>query len=346
MKRNVYPARDPEAYRKAGPTDLVELVRGEGLNPLFLPKWIVEALVYGIVHGEFIHLSGPTGSAKSSLLESLKERPENFTGICESLGFPVKPLRLFPVEMAVFEAPGELYQRRALKDGSTFDEKSRLVKSLIAAAKKVKTVYPLVWLREIGRVHSSSVQGGLLNLMTKGDIVLPDGSRVDGRGIAWVADSNYQAEQDSTHTLVTLDDALKRRFTINLTLDYLTAEQEVGVLTHILEETGEIKDLPTPVDEDADGDIIVKVVKLGNAVRRQRAEGNLQTITPPTIYGYLACLRMARALPTLGLDQVAAATMLGNAGLEDKKHVSGVFNEVFGIRADDEDDAGMVLNLF
>ena len=85
-------------------------------------------------------------------------------------------------------------------------------------------------------MHSSSVQGGLLNLIVKGDIVLPDGSRIDGRGISWVADSNYQAEQDATHTLVTLDDALKRRFSINLTLDYLSAEQEMQVLHHILEE--------------------------------------------------------------------------------------------------------------
>ena len=51
-----------------------------------------------------------------------------------------------------------------------------------------------------------------------------------------MADSNYQAETDSVHTLVTLDDALKRRFSINLTLDYLTPEQEVEVLQHILTE--------------------------------------------------------------------------------------------------------------
>ena len=85
----------------------------------------------------------------------------------------------------------------------------------------------------MGRVHSSSVQGGLLNLMSKYDILLPDGRRLDGSKVAWVADSNYQAEGDSTHTLVTLDDALKRRFTINLTLDYLDLLQEVQVLQHI-----------------------------------------------------------------------------------------------------------------
>ena len=233
---SVYRLDKPKEYRKAGPTDLIELLPVPGGNPLFLLKWIIEALVYGIVHHEFIHMSGPTGSAKSSLLEALYLVPKNFYGICSGLGFEVHPIKLYPIEMATFEAPGELYQRRSLKDGTTFDEKSRLVDALEDAAKSNGDSYPLIWLREIGRVHSSSVQGGLLNLMAKGDITLPDGSRIDGNGIAWVADSNYQAEHDSTHTLVILDDALKRRFTINLTLDYLTAEQEINVLQHILEE--------------------------------------------------------------------------------------------------------------
>ena len=70
--------------------------------------------------------------------------------------------------------------------------------------------------------------------MTKGEVVLPDGAEINVREIAWIADSNYQAEQDSTHTLVTLDDALKRRFSVNLTLDYLSTEQEAMVLHHIL----------------------------------------------------------------------------------------------------------------
>jgi MoxR-like ATPase len=72
--------------------------------------------------------------------------------------------------------------------------------------------------------------------MTKGDIVLPDGARIDGRRIAWVADSNYQAEQDFTHTLVTLDDALRRRFSVNLTMGYLAAEQEIKVLQNLTKE--------------------------------------------------------------------------------------------------------------
>jgi MoxR-like ATPase len=72
--------------------------------------------------------------------------------------------------------------------------------------------------------------------MTKGDILLPDGSSLDVRGVAWIADSNYQAVQDGTHTLVTLDDALRRRFTVNLNLDYLAPEQEADILRRIYKE--------------------------------------------------------------------------------------------------------------
>jgi hypothetical protein len=93
-------------------------------------------------------------------------------------------------------------------------------------------------------------------------------------------------------------------------------------------------------------DLLIKVVQLGNVIRRQRADGNLQSLAPPTIYGYLAFLRMAQALPHLSLQQVALATLLGNASLEDRKHVASVFNEVFGLQPGHEDDPTMGGNLF
>ncbi len=233
MAINLYHVTDPEAYQAAGPTDLIELLPVPGCNPLFLPKWILEVLVYGIMHYEFIHLSGPTGTAKNSVIEALHLVPENLRGICRGLNFPFREIKVYPIEMATFEAPGELYERRALRNGATYDEESRLVIALKDSIKHKEHFLPLIWLREIGRVHSPIVQGGLLNLMTKSDIVLPDNTRIDGKCISWIADSNYQADSDSTHTLVTLDDALKRRFSINLTLDYLTAEQEGTVLSQI-----------------------------------------------------------------------------------------------------------------
>jgi energy-coupling factor transporter ATP-binding protein EcfA2 len=233
MGTSIFRVYKPAEYRKAGPDDLIELKPVPRQNPLFLPKWFLEVFAYAIANHEIIHVSGSTGSGKSSLIEALHLAPENFQAICAGLGFRPLPIKLYPIEMATFEAPGELYHRRSLKEGTTFDEPSRLVQALEDASQANGSFYPLVWLREMGRVHSSSVQGDLLNLMSKYDILLPDGRRLNCSKIAWVADSNYQAEGDSTHTLVTLDDALKRRFTISLTLDYLDPLQEIQVLNHI-----------------------------------------------------------------------------------------------------------------
>ena len=235
-RKTVFRIDSSRELRQAGPDDLIRLMPAPGCHSLILPKYILEILVYTITGYELCHLSGPSGSAKSSLLEAFSQEAANFRYLCEAMDRPYRPLRLFPVEMAIFESPGELFQRRSLKDGSTYDEKSLLVKALEKASQAGDSAYPLIWLREIGRVHSAMVQGGLLNLMTRSDVALPDGQRLDVRKVAWVADSNYQAEGDSTHTLVTLDDALKRRFTVHLTMDYLTAEQEVQVLQHLSKE--------------------------------------------------------------------------------------------------------------
>ena len=323
MQTQVFRVDQPKEYKKAGPTDLVRFLPVPGSNPLFLPKFKIESVVYGIAHGEMIHLSGGTGCAKTSLIEALQLVPENFTAICEALGYTPHPLKVWPVEMATYEAPGELYQRRALRNGTTYDEESGLVQALTEAAGVNARCYPLIWLREIGRVHSASVQGGLLDLVTKGEITLPGGKRLNARRVAWVADSNYQAENDATHTLVTLDDALKRRFTLHITFDYLSAEEEAQVLHHLCGEHDTQKTA---------GELILQTVRLGQSIRGQKLEGNLQSVPPPTIYGYLAFLRMARALPHLSLQQVALSTLLGNASSEDQKLAAGLLNEVFGFQ--------------
>jgi len=337
MLSRVFRVDEAREYRKAGPSDLVKLLPVKGMNPLFLPKSLIEILVYGIVKNEIIHLSGPTGSAKTSLIEALHVIPENFLTICSSLGFPELPLHVYPIEMATYDAPGELYQRRAIKNGTTYDEQSGLVQALLKATQSDQKAYHLIWLREIGRVHSANVQGGLFNLVTKGDILLPDGSRIDGRNLSWITDSNYQAETNAVHTLVIFDDGLKRRFPINLTLDYLSAEQEVQVIQHLVAEG--------PFDK-IDEALVLKVVRLGHVIRNHRSEGNLQSVPPPTIYGYLSFLRMAQSLPHLSLQQIAMSTLLGNASPDDLKHVCSVFNEVFGFQAGQEEDPTKGKGLF
>ncbi len=336
MTKRVFRVDQENEYRMAGPFDLVQLLPTSHGNPLFIMKWQLQSLVDDIVAHEFIHLSGPTGSAKSSLIEALSSVQGNFRPICEDLGLAVKPVRLFPVEMAVYETPGELYQRRAIQNGTTYDEDSQLVQSLKKAAEDRDAYYSIIWLREMGRVHAPSVQGGLLNLMTHDDIVLPNGSHLSGHGIAWIADSNYQAAHESTHTLVTLDDALRRRFGSNLTMDYLSSELEAVVLENLWRECSQT---------DVDMELIDKVVKLGQVVRRHRNEGSLQSLVPPTIHGYLAFLRKAQSMPELSRQQVAEATLLGNASGRDRELLPAIQQEIFGLKKV-EDEASLTANLF
>jgi hypothetical protein len=340
MNKAIFPLCKPEAYRKAGPSDLVELRPVPGQHPLFYLKAKVELFGDAVLNAEFCHISGPTGTAKTTMIESFSLEPENWRALCMARGYPVKPLAVFPVEMCLFETPGELLYRRALKDGTTYDEESELVKALVKASQLIKSHYTAVWTRELGRVHSSSVQGGLLDLMTKGPIPLIDGSRIDGRNIAWVADSNYQAENDATHALVLFDEALKRRFGVNITLDYLSAEQDIMVLREILK-----KEKPRGY-QNSDEELIEKAVLLSHAIRRQREEGNLLTAPPPTIGGCLTFVRIAMRLRHLSLQQVALSTLLGHCSREDSKQASAVLNEVFGLQAIDDEDSAVGVNLF
>jgi hypothetical protein len=330
----VYRIEHLHDFKKAGKTDLIGLRAVPGSHPVYVEKGLLEILVVAIVDGHFIHLSGPTGTAKTSLLEAFRSVPENFKQMCVALGLPVKPLQVFAIPMVGFESPGELYARRALADGSTFDEESNLVQALKAADETRKSHYNVIWTREMGRVHSASVQGGLLDLMSQGNILLGAREQLSGAGIAWIADSNYVAEQDSTYTLVPLDEALKRRFSVNITLRYLSEEQEVEVVRHLVAENPLLRGI-----EDA---LIGQVVRLGQHIRQERVQGNLASLAPPTIYGYLTFLRMAKVLSHLPLYDLALTTLLGNASGEDEKLLPAVFGRAFGLRVvDDTEPADM-----
>lgn len=325
----------PGAFDKAGPTDLIRLEAARGKTPIFIQKWQLEVLMIGLVRAEKIHLSGPTGAAKSSLVECLMQVPKNFESLCRAMNLELKPLVISTIQMATFESPAELYSRRSLEGGCTYDERSAVVRALEEAEARGDRAYNVIWLRELGRTHSATVQGGLNDLVARGSVVLPDGRTVDCRFTGWITDSNYQAAEASPNsTLVTLDDALSRRFTMPLTLDYLNAEQELSVLHHL---TG-AGDVPTEDDDELK--LLNTVVKLGHVIRARRAEGQLLSVPPPTIYGYLTFVSLARALRHMSPDRIAMATLLGNAGAHDARLIPGVLNEALGRR--NEDDGELV----
>jgi hypothetical protein len=335
MSNGVFQISNSEEYRRAGSLDLIEMLPVPDCNPLFMPKLVLETIVGAVTRREFIHVSGPSGVAKTALIEALSGNPSNFLALCSYLGAEPKPLRLFPIETPIYETAGELWQHRSIKNNQTYDEFSGLVQALIVAS-KIQDAYPLIWLREMGRVMSSSVQGGLLNLMAS-NILLPNGERIDGRNIAWIADSNYQAEREYSHSLVPFDDALKRRFTVNITLGYLTPKQEAYALAHLMQK----RYGKSMVNQE----LIKQVVKLGMEIRSYRMEGMLKSVPPPTIYGYEAFLRMAMAMPHLSAQQVANMTLLGAAWREDEKHISAILGKIFGVQGDSAQDSAMAGNV-
>ena len=68
-------------YAKAGPTDFVELLPAAEGHGLCVRKCTVEILFDAITGGEMMHVTGPTGSGKTSLIEALCS-PRNFAALC------------------------------------------------------------------------------------------------------------------------------------------------------------------------------------------------------------------------------------------------------------------------
>ncbi len=294
-------------------------------NSVFVAKDILQCLVDGIASYNIIHFSGPTGTAKSSCLEALFLAPKNFLGVLETIPYAhePKPVKMFPVEMAAFESTADTYSRRSIKDGTTLDEDSVLVKALLGAAQAADRYYPVVWIREMGRCNHGSIQGGLLNLIYKGIVILNDGREIDTSRISFIFDSNYSAEKDGSYNLVRLDTALNRRAQIQIKMEYPSLEQELAILEFICRDYG----------WSVPAGLLEKVVKLGDLVRKAKLEGNLQSLVTPTIYGYLSMVQRVLHLPHLTWARCAQMTLLGNPQTDDLPQVSTVLQQVFGIKS-------------
>lgn len=324
---------DKKALARAGTRDLIALEPLPGNPPIVKELWVLEVIAAGLIAGEMIHIHGETGTAKNALIEALSNVPENWEALCAHLGEKHLPLKVYPIEMATFETISELHSRRALNQGQTYDEPSSIVKAVQEAARLIGSAYPVIWLREIGRTPTASVQGGLLNLMTKGLILIDGDKMISGANIAWLADSNYHTDDSSTHILVVQDDALQRRWTVNLMFDYLTPEQDIEILRFHKQHGF----LPDVSDE-----CITQVVKLGASIRERRKTGALASLAPPTLYGYAAFLRAFHRHPRLNKQEIAEATLAGSATVKDLEDVRGLFAEAFAVTFDEKRRSGML----
>ncbi|MFZ2960947.1 MAG: hypothetical protein WA705_29050 [Candidatus Ozemobacteraceae bacterium] len=294
-------------------------------NSVFVAKDILQCLVDGVASYNIIHFSGPTGTAKSSSLEALFLVPKNFLAILETIPYPhlQQPVKMFPVEMAAFESTADTYSRRSIKEGTTLDEDSVLVKAMVEASRLGDRFYPVIWIREMGRCNHGSIQGGLLNLIYKGIVILNDGREIDTSRMAFIFDSNYSAEKDGSYNLVRLDTALNRRAQIQLKMDHPSLEHELAILEFICRDYG------WSVPEA----LLEKVVKMGEMIRKSKGEGNLPSLVPPSIYGYLSMVQRVIHLPHLSWARCAQMTLLGNPQTDDLPQVAIILQQVFGIKA-------------
>ena len=55
---------------------------------------------------------------------------------------------------------------------------------------------------------------------------------------------------------------------------------------------------------------------------------------------------MWKAMQHLNIQQIIQSTLLGNAGMEDRKIIGSVINEVFGLQVDIEEDPTLGGDLF
>ncbi len=326
MRTKICDVRNRREYRAAGPYDLIKLIPPEGNHSIYMHKYILELIIFGICSStktrnkKSIHMSGPTGTGKSSLIEALTEQPENFKRLCEYKNYEYKPPLVYEIEMVKFDTPGECHERTKIRDRNTVEVESEILAALRDSMEKHKEYYPIVYLMEMGRVHSASIQGGLLNIVGKPHVKSTDKAKIPTGNVCFIADSNYQAAGEGTYTLVTFDPALKRRFDINLSIPYFTEEDEVHVLYDLVCDT---------IDKDPDLELIRNIIKLGQMIRQYKAEGNMQSVTEPNPKGYLTCYETIRALPGIGINLAITNTMLGNAATDDVKLVDSSIQNVF-----------------
>ena len=345
MKR-YWDINDSDACRKAGYNELIRLnpvvrtipgTKGEKSrkvpaahmnNAIYIKKHQLQVMATAIAKNMIQHVSGPTGTGKTSLIHAVADHV-NWRLICRMTGFDYKPIKLFVTNMVSYETPQEIERRREMKNATTFDAYSDLVRYMVEGNKLAKTHYPLIFIKEIGRAHSPAVQNALVTALEKPTIYLFDGTALDIGEIRFVMDSNYVSEEDDIYVLTEFDTALKRRPEINLTCDYLSLEEETMIVVN--ERKVKAKDLPR----------VKMVVELGQKIRIRRKEGNLQSLTPPTIYGYLAAVKLMEQQPEMPMEHVMGSTLLGNAKEEDSEEAWLLYDEVFGLRMESRFDGGL-----
>ncbi len=308
-----------ENYSNAGYSDLVRLEPLPGQVAPIVERWKLDLMVAGIVSGSRLHVSGPTGTAKTLTIRSLVYRPSNFETICRALGLPLLPLTVYSCQIGRFDGPSEIvFRRTATKRGEIVDEDSILVKALKEQDGRRGQNYAVILLPELGRALSEAIQGALVELISP--TVLLDSERrlllVDH--VCWLGDSNY-ADTTGEYSLVKLDEALHRRLSIAVEMFHPGEEQECAILKTLVAES--------------DPEELVRIVRLASDVRKARAERSLLSLPPPSLDGCAQFLKMRRMLPHVQVETLAFSTVLSSCAPADRPKAGDMLAKIFGVTA-------------
>ncbi len=319
-----YDITKKQEFEKADTRDLIKLLpAAAGANEIYIEKLSLIALAHGLAKQEIVHISGPTGTGKTSLINALIENPENWRLLVSHLGIPYMPLRVVTHSAVGFESPSDLFYRRAIKPdgGGTYDEPSALLSDLKKLSRKSqKKYYSVVWISELLRMPGA-VQSAFVELINK-RITDSKGKYIgDGNKIAWLFDSNYQAAADNNlhFELSPFDEALKARNTIMLNMDYLNIEQEIGILREYSTINKKSEIIPN--------EMLYELVEMASYIRQAKNRGELAALPMPTFRQYFAFLRMA-ASTNLETEDLFEVVFFGLGNNADKTALKSVQQEI------------------
>lgn len=315
--RRIYDVREADELERAGETDLVELVPLEGRYPMIVPKYTLLIVAYAISRCKRLHISGATGAGKTMLLDSLLHQKANLDAAMRAIGVQdPKPVRELEIDCSSWESSSEMWGHHALDpQRGTFHEDSVLVKGLIKLQEDAEKYYNVIWLKELGRSASRATWNPLLNL-TAHRIGLPDGRTISASRVCFIADSNISVEEHE-YSVLPVDRAVQRRF-LPMTMPYLAADQEAAIVARLTGATG------------VELERIGQATRLVQLIRQKQREGELQTVSPPSIETVLNFIDML-GLP-MSLHRIADHSLIGGASLEDERMVGRLFNSAFNVR--------------